>query len=219
MSSDKVINMEPMWPSLVSLAAAASLYVAMPDRLTLFGPPWTLLAVIVSLFIPAEVAHKLGKHAVCRVVSYISLSLITFSMISSVCLHVLAIVHKTLPPDRLLHSAIILWATNILVFAGWYWRLDAGGPHQRSQRSGHTYGAFYFPQMSFSSEDKELVSAYANWSPQFIDYVFLSFNTSTALSPTDVPVLSRWAKVLMMIQSSLSLTIVVLLAARAVNIL
>jgi hypothetical protein len=57
------------------------------------------------------------------------------------------------------------------------------------------------------------------WSPGFVDYLFLAFNTSTAFSPTDCPVLSGWAKVLMMIQSLISLTTVALLAARAVNIL
>jgi uncharacterized membrane protein len=58
-----------------------------------------------------------------------------------------------------------------------------------------------------------------DWSPNFVDYLFLAFNTSTAFSPTDVPVLARWAKVLMMLQSLLSLLIIALLAARAVNIL
>jgi len=57
------------------------------------------------------------------------------------------------------------------------------------------------------------------WSPNFVDYLFLSFTASTAFSPTDTPVLQRWAKILMMLQSLLSLLILVLLAARAVNIL
>ena len=57
------------------------------------------------------------------------------------------------------------------------------------------------------------------WSPNFADYLFLAFNTSTAFSPTDVPVLARWAKFLMMLQSLVSLTVLALLAARAVNIL
>jgi hypothetical protein len=57
------------------------------------------------------------------------------------------------------------------------------------------------------------------WSPNFLDYLFLAFNTSTAFSPTDVPVLARWGKVLMMLQSLISLAVIVLLAARAVNIL
>jgi uncharacterized membrane protein len=57
------------------------------------------------------------------------------------------------------------------------------------------------------------------WSPNFVDYLFLAFNTSTAFSPTDVPVLARWAKLLMMLQSLISLTVIALLAGRAVNIL
>jgi uncharacterized membrane protein len=58
-----------------------------------------------------------------------------------------------------------------------------------------------------------------SWKPNFVDYLFLAFNTSTAFSPTDTAVLSRWAKFGMMVQSLISLLIVVLLAARAVNIL
>ncbi len=59
----------------------------------------------------------------------------------------------------------------------------------------------------------------AAWSPHFMDYLFLAFNTSTAFSPTDTAVLSRWAKLGMMLQSLMSLTIIALLAGRAVNIL
>jgi uncharacterized membrane protein len=82
----------------------------------------------------------------------------------------------------------------------------------------HTHGAFLFPQMTM--DPKERVRAgFENWRPGFVDYLFLAFNTSTAFSPTDVPVLSRWAKVMMMIQSVISLATVALLAARAVNIL
>jgi uncharacterized membrane protein len=117
-----------------------------------------------------------------------------------------------------LRSAACLWFTNILVFALWYWRLDAGGPHGRDSRFGHPDGAFLFPQMSMPPEAK-LKAGEEAWSPNFVDYLFLAFNTSTALSPTDVPVLTRWAKVLMMLQSLISLTVLVLLAARAVNIL
>jgi uncharacterized membrane protein len=57
------------------------------------------------------------------------------------------------------------------------------------------------------------------WEPHFIDYLFLAFNTSTAFSPTDVPVLTRWAKILMMVQALISLLVIALLAGRAVNIL
>ena len=59
----------------------------------------------------------------------------------------------------------------------------------------------------------------SKWSPNFVDYLFIAFNTSTAFSPTDTAPITRWAKGLMMVQSLISLTIVVLLAARAVNVL
>jgi hypothetical protein len=121
-------------------------------------------------------------------------------------------------PLQLLISAAALWVSNLLVFASWYWRLDAGGPFQRDLRGAHTDGAFLFPQMTLDPELKKEMEE-EHWSPGFVDYLFLAFNTSTAFSPTDVPVLSRWAKGLMMIQSSISLATLALLAARAVNIL
>ena len=127
----------------------------------------------------------------------------------------------SMPIDRrsLLLSAAALWITNILVFASWYWRLDAGGPRARELRGGgHTDGAFLFPQMTLNPQTRHAMGE-QDWSPNFVDYLFLAFNTSTALSPTDSPVLSRWAKLLMMLQSLISLATIALLAARAVNIL
>ena len=145
-----------------------------------------------------------------RIVGYALLAIVTAAVISSLVLLISALPdHKEAPRD-LLRSAGALWISNILVFASWYWRLDAGGPHQRELRGAHTEGAFLFPQMT---QDDPV------WMPGFVDYLFLAFNTSTAFSPTDVPVLSRWAKGMMMVQSTVSFTTVALLAARAVNIL
>jgi len=109
----------------------------------------------------------------------------------------------------------------VIVFATWYWRLDGGGPNVREQGEAHTRGAFLFPQMAVASpglEDATLAET-EKWRPGFVDYLFVAFNTSTAFSPTDVPVLSRWAKLTMMLQSIISVTAVVLLVGRAVNIL
>ena len=125
--------------------------------------------------------------------------------------------HKESPPELLI-SAGALWICNILVFACWYWMLDAGGPHWRDLRNSHKDGAFLFPQMVLDPQLR-LEMGEEQWRPGFVDYLFLAYNTSTAFSPTDVPVLSRWAKVLMMIQATISLATVVLVAARAVNIL
>ncbi len=206
-----------MWPTLIAMAAAGALYAALPAHLAL-GPRWGVFAIVVALLVPGEVFHAIGKHKVCKVLAYIVISVVTIGMIGSVILLLRAIPQHEVAPLQLLHSATALWVTNILVFAVWYWRLDAGGPHKRNMRADHTDGAFLFPQMTIDGptdspdEDK-------NWHPLFVDYLFLAFNTSTALSPTDVPVLSRWAKGLMMVQATISLTVVGLLAARAVNIL
>ena len=89
------------------------------------------------------------------------------------------------------------------------WRLDGGGPHARDIADRHSAGAFLFPQMTRPPEENP------GWSPEFLDYLFLAFNTSTAFSPTDTAVLTRWAKVLMMTQSIISLTVIAILAARA----
>ena len=140
----------------------------------------------------------------------------TLALIGSLCLLVNALPKGTEKPVQLLESAALLWMTNILVFAQWYWRLDAGGPHHRDARVGHPCGGILFPQMTL---DKDSPSYDPNWSPDFVDYLFVAFNTATAYSPTDAPIMSRWAKVLTMTQSLVSLTILTLLAARAVNIL
>jgi hypothetical protein len=124
--------------------------------------------------------------------------------------------HKETPIE-LLRSAVVLWFSNILVFASWYWRLDAGGPSARDLRGVHTDGAFLFPQMIIVHKDG--TTGADGWRPGFVDYLFLAFNTSTAFSPTDVPVLTHWAKLLMMTQATISFATVILLAARAVNIL
>ncbi len=124
-------------------------------------------------------------------------------------------------PKQLLVSAAALWLANVLTRVRpsvRYWRLDAGGPNARELRESHTDGAFLFPQMTLLPKLKvEMEEEF--WNPGFADYLFLAFNTSTAFSPTDTPVLSRWAKGLVMVQACISFATVVLLAARAVNIL
>ena len=144
--------------------------------------------------------------------------LVTVALILSLSLLLMGVTRHELTPPQLLRSAALLWVSNFLVFASWYWRLDGGGPHQRAMTPGHTDGAFLFPQMTMHP-DAKVAAGEEEWEPNFVDYLFLAFNTSTAFSPTDVPVLSRWAKLLMMVQAMISLLVIALLAGRAVNIL
>jgi uncharacterized membrane protein len=178
-----------------------------------------MLPVVVGvLVVPTELAHHFGQHALNQVLGYILNSALTLAMIASLVLLIRALPAHRVSPLELLRAAAGLWATNILIFASWYWRLDAGGPHERARTPGHSDGAFLFPQMTMDPAAKRAAGEH-EWEPNFVDYLFLAFNTSTALSPTDVPVLSRWAKLLMMIQALISLLVIILLAARAVNVL
>ena len=208
---------EPRWPAIIAILAVAGLYTALPQYLVL-GPKWIFTAIVLVLVIPTVITHVKEYHALNRLLGFIVSGVVTAGMIISLVLLIAALPSHKESPGDLLISASALWCTNVLVFALWYWRLDAGGPHGRDRRPGHNDGAFLFPQMTMPPEIKE-VAGEVYWSPNFVDYLFLAFNTSTAFSPTDVPVLARWAKLLMMLQSVISLTILVLLAARAVNIL
>jgi uncharacterized membrane protein len=208
---------EPRWLAFVAILAVGGLYAALPDVLTM-GPRWLFPSVVLVLLIPNIVSHHTGRHRLNTLLGFAVDTVLTVELIISLLLLIAALPTHKESPVALLISAASLWVSNILVFALWYWRLDAGGPNQRDARAGHNEGAFLFPQMTMTEEALRQTGQRL-WSPNFIDYLFLAFNTSTAFSPSDVPVLARWAKILMMLQSLLSLLIIALLAARAVNIL
>jgi hypothetical protein len=206
---------EPRWPALIAIGATGCMFLFMPERLT-FGPNWLLLVAVAILTVPTVITRRVG-HARLNYLFGLSLSgVVTCALVWSLGMLIAGLSTKKENPEELLRAAVALWISNILVFACWYWRLDAGGPHARDLRRFHTDGAFLFPQMTLPVNSK-LVKA--NWRPGFVDYLFLAFNTSTAFSPTDSPVLSRWAKLLMMVQSGISLGTLAILAARAINIL
>ena len=203
---------EPRWSAFVAMLAAAGVYLALPEPLSL-GPSWLLLLIIVFLLIPIVVSDRRGHYNATRILIFTANAIIAIAMIASLIHLVQGIPQHLETPKSLLRSASALWIANILVFALWYWKLDAGGALRRERPRGYLNSSFPFPQM-LRREDQDL-----SWTPHFMDYLFLAFNTSTAFSPTDTAALSRWAKLGMMVQSLISLTIVALLAARAVNIL
>lgn len=217
MSTKSKVRVEPRWPAMLALLAIAGLRFALPESLS-YGPDWLLLVVLLVLAIPLAFAHRRRLNTLNRILGIVVTSIVTLDMIWSLGLLISGLAAHKQTPVALLQSAAALWIANILVFASWYWRLDGGGPTAREMRGVHTDGAFLFPQMTLTPEARAAMCE-QNWSPGFVDYLFLAFNTSTAFSPTDVPVLSRWAKALMMIQSLISLATIALLAARAVNIL
>jgi hypothetical protein len=208
---------EPRWPAFVAVLAGGGLYTALPDALT-FGPRWLFPFIILALLILTVITHHTGRSILSAVFGLAVSGALTLGLIISLILLIGALLEHKTAPESLLVSAASLWATNILVFSLWYWRLDAGGPHQRDKRVRHSNGAFLFPQMVMGEKALREAGQHG-WAPNFFDYLFLAFNTNTAFSPTDTAALTRWAKGLMMLQSLLSLLIIALLAARAVNVL
>src|SRR5437667_7337854 len=205
---------EPRWPVLIAVLVAGGLYAALPAALSV-GPRWLLLSIVVGLALPSLITHHAGYHRANTILGYLGEVVITLFLLGSVASLVGALPGKRVEPTQLLRSAAAMWLCNVVLFALWYWRLDAGGPYARHHRGRHTEGAFLFPPMT--NDGRRAVGE--DWSPKFVDYLFLAFNTSTALSPSDTPVISRWAKILVIHQAIISLTLVTVLAARAINIM
>ncbi|WP_245614199.1 hypothetical protein [Legionella massiliensis] len=213
------IASENRWPALLALFTLALLYQALPT-VFYWGPRGLMIGFVAVLTIPMIITHYHENHRTHRVLALSVNVWITLYIIISVARLVIAELEGQIGPKHLLLSSVVLWVANILLFALWYWNLDAGGPTKRASKEQSGLTAFMFPQTQISLvQDKNLPSSISQWMPNFIDYLFLAFNTSTAFSPTDTPVLSRWAKCMSMIQALISLTIVLMLAARAVNIL
>jgi hypothetical protein len=206
------IAAEPRWPGLAAVSASAVLNLLLPESLSA-GPGWAPVVAIAVLAVGALTFPRwharFGYGAAAVATGVLAHAL--YVLVADLAVH-------QGRPTELLQGALLIWSMNILVFASWYWRLDDGGPHGRARHEVYCGGAFLFPQLSLPLETRKELGA-EDWRPRFIDYLFVAFNASTAFSPTDVPVLSGWAKVLMMIQSSIALTTLAVVAARAVNIL
>lgn len=214
---------EPRWPVALALLAAAGLHFVLPRSLVM-GPPWMVLGTVGALIAAAYYARYRRWWTWNERFGYAALGVLTAALVFGLGALLYALPRRLEAPSALLRSAAVLWMTNVLVFAGWYWRLDAGGPNARDVRGAHVRGAFLFPQMLLPGADAamqtdDMTMPTLGWRPGFVDYLFLAFTASTAFSPTDVPVLSRWAKLMMMVQAVISFTSVAVIAARAVNIL
>jgi hypothetical protein len=208
---------EPRWQALLAFLAVGAIYLALPRDL-IVGPTWLLPTLIVVLLIPTVVAHKTGKRSLNRALGIVINALTTLALIGSVILLVRTLPSHRATPLKLLLSGGLLWLTNVLVFALWYWRLDGGGPTLRHEQKKFGSTSFLFPQMQIPHEERGQFAC-AHWRPRFIDYLFVAFTQSSTFGPTDAPLLARWAKVLAMIQTFISLSIVILLISRAVGVL
>ncbi len=211
-----VARREPRWPASLAALTALALYAALPESLT-EGPTWIVPVFEGLLLVPLTIAAPHRQRDESRPLRALALALIGLTSAANVGSLVLLVQllltgHSSHAGAPILLAAVQIWLTNVLVFALWYWELDRGGPGARL-RADHCHPDFLFPQMITPA------CAVAAWSPGFVDYLYVSFTNATAFSPTDTMPLTAWAKILMVAQSLASLLTVVLVAARAVNIL
>jgi hypothetical protein len=216
-TQDRVDKPEPRWQAALAFLAIGAIYVALPPNLVV-GPAWLLPTVIVVLLIPTVVSHRVGRVSLNHALGVLISGITTLALIGSVILLVRALPSHRETPLQLLRSGGLLWLTNVIVFALWYWRLDGGGPTLRDKENKFGSTSFFFPQMQIEKIERGRFGA-ERWRPRFVDYLFVAFTQSSTFGPTDAPLLARWAKILTMIQALISLTIVILLIARAVGVL
>ena len=169
-----------------------------------------LLAAILLVISPSRINKH---HTPSRILGLLLTSVMTIANTSSAFLLISHLVSgHTNNPNRLLLSGGSIWLTNIIIFSLWFWDLDRGGPGARAEAINQ-HPDFMFPQISDPNYAPD------HWHPNFFDYLYTSFTNASAFSPTDVLPLTRWAKMLMLVQSFTSLLTVGLIVARAVNIL
>ncbi len=208
---------EPRGQAIAAFLAIGAIYLALP-RNVVVGPIWLLPTVILVLLVPTVVSHRVGKQSLNRLLGFVINGITTMALIGSVLLLVRLLPTHRESPLQILRSGGLLWLTNVIVFALWYWRLDGGGPTLRQQLKKFGSTSFLFPQMQIPHDEREEFAC-ALWRPRFVDYLFVSFTQSSTFGPTDAPLLARWAKVLAMIQIFISLSILVLLISGAVGAL
>jgi hypothetical protein len=171
--------------------------------------PELVLLIPLAWHRPRRRLEQLGlrRHAALTLLGLVSLAnaVIVFAVVASL------IRGAEKSGAQLLLKAGTAWATNVVAFGLWYWAFDRGGPVRRL-RPNVPAPDFQFPQL----ENPELAAP--GWRPQLVDYLYVSFTNAIAFSPTDAMPLSRWAKLLMMVESAISVLTVLLVAARAVNI-
>jgi hypothetical protein len=203
---------ESRWPPLIALLAAALLEVTLPSDLILGGGwlRWILPALVLALVLVAAVppVHESDRR---RHLGIAIVVLATLANAAAIGELVYGIISETGFEGRyLIVAALQVWFTNIIIFAVWFWELDGGGPRHRALAPPVPH-EFMFPQHSLPPP--------WTWRPRFMDYLYLSITNSTSFAPAETLPLRTRMKMLMAVESMLSLLVILIIAARAIAIL
>jgi hypothetical protein len=209
---------EHWWPVAGAIVAVAALHVALPARYRV-QPAWVVpVALILPLaaLIIGDPGRIDRQKTWLRILTGILIAFITLAnLLAAGRLVVDILTDNKLYANNaggLLAAGGVIWATNVIAFALWYWDLDRGGAAARAHPPARP-PAFVFPEMQQTDYVRPA------WMPRFVDYLFLAFWTATAVSPTDTVAIKPWAKLLMMLEAAGSIALAALVIARAINIL
>ncbi|MBV9332593.1 MAG: hypothetical protein JO146_01160 [Candidatus Eremiobacteraeota bacterium] len=203
--------------AILIVFAIVALIALLPRRYAIL-PHWVAYFSAFCMIAPMLVAAVLRDTPVLRRVERISEFAAVGAALAFNAFNLLVAAYNlvenpgTLEPVPLFYTSIGIWSGNFLIFTLLYWLIDSGGPDARLSGKAK-YPDFVFPAM----EDEEHVAP--GWGPEIVDYLFLGFTTSTAFSPTEAMPMTGRAKLLMIVQSSISLITIAIVAARTINIL
>ena len=209
---------ESRWPVIIAISAVLVIVNFLPDRIRVF-PVWSSVAVAALAILPLVAVSLTSERTrwvqIERMAIFVCFALIVTATLTNLAALIALMIErsKEVTGLALLSSSVGVWVSNVLMFSLLYWQLDRGGPGARDSGESRRPD-WLFPQESAPAQDLP-----DNWRPTFVDYLFLAFSTATAFSPTDILPLSHRAKVIMMIESSISLVTLVVVAARAINVL
>ena len=213
--SAEAIRVEPRWPVMLTSFVVLTLVLSLPSRIRLI-PGWAPYLLLIMLNVPMlALVLTTDKRRWLRIESVVLLVFFAFAgftLVDELRYLIVRLVRRSASVDgvQLLASSVAVWASNVLVFSLAYWRIDRGGPEARLNQA-HTKPDWIFPhEEGLTVPDKN---------PTFVDYLFLAYWTATAFSPTDALPISSRAKLLMMLESMVSLVTIIVVAARAINII
>jgi uncharacterized membrane protein len=209
--------MEPRWPAALTIIVVLSLLTVLPDQVRLV-PVWVHYLLGITLLVAMATVPLTGAKA--QWLRFERIILLLFCFIGGIgtLISLTYLIDEMINPSKelngiqLLSSSIAVWIDNVLVFSLLYWQLDRGGPEARLNNS-RTKPDWFFPQVDLPED------VMPDWRPIFVDYLFLAYTTATAFSPTDVLPLTPSAKILMMLESLISLATILVVVSRAINIL
>ena len=208
---------EKRWPSVAAVLFALALSLVRPAELRV-TPAWLLPAVegvLLVVLIVRDPGRIDRRSSLLRGMSICVVALLVLDAIGAT-VHLVSVLITgggvTSSATTLLAAGAIVWSSNVIAFSLLYWELDNGGAAARAHGMPRT------PDLAFPQQLNEEIAP-PGWRPQFLDYLYLGITASTAFSPTDVMPLAAWAKIGMAVQSLVSLTVLGLVIARAVNVL